>query len=87
MKAKFTTFYVMPMTPQLKRLQNVTYKEVLRFAKMERPDLENLADYPELEALCDALILVRSGAIQTELTDCLPDGMGDEGIILKLNIE
>lgn len=85
MKAKFTTFHVLPMTPQLKRLQNTVYREVLRFAKMERPDLENLADTPELEQLCDCLTLVRSGAIQLDYTDCLP-GSENEGIVLKLNM-
>lgn len=87
MEAKFSTFYVLPMTPQLKRLQDSIYKEVLQFAKMGQPGLENLADCPELEQFCDCLLLVHSKALEVDYTDSLPDGLGDEGIILKLRLE
>lgn len=87
MKTKFTTFHVLSMTPQLRRLQNRLYNEVLAFArfKTHNPKLQDLAKHRGLEALYDVLLLVRSGAIEVEYTDCLP-GCENEGIVLKLNV-
>lgn len=82
-------YYFMPITKKLAKVYNQASREVLAFARFKAGDakLDNLSKYPALEKLCDALFLVNCGAIECDLTDCLPDGLGDEGIVLKLNVE
>lgn len=84
-RARLKTCHFLKMTPELKRLEDAVYKDILAFARFKKgdPHLENL--HPCLEELCDAIILIRSGAIEVESTDCLPFVPGD-GIILKLNL-
>lgn len=88
MKAKFTTFHVLPMTPQLRRVLNHIYKgEILPFArcKTNMPDLEDLSGHPELESLCDLLFLSRLGIIECHFTDAFAEE--GETLLLKLNLE
>lgn len=87
--ARLKTYYFMPITKRLAKTYNQASKEVLAFARFKSgdADLDDLTKYPSLEKLCDAFFLIKSGAIECGLTDCLPEGLGDEGLILKLNIE
>lgn len=85
--AKLQQVFLLPITAKLRRLQDTTYREVLAFARTitGRSDLQGLTDHPELEQLCDALFLIKSGAMEIEYTDSLTDKVG-EGIVLKLNV-
>lgn len=87
-KSRLKSCLFLPVTPNLKKLQDSLYRKVLAFAQHStgRPDLENLSDFPEYEPLCDAFLLIQSGAIECIYTDCLPDE-SREGIVVKMNME
>lgn len=89
MTARLKPYYFVPITKKLAKAYDKASREVLDFARFKAGDekLDDLTKFPALEKLCDALFLIKCGAIECDLTDCLPDGLGDEGIILKLNIE
>ncbi len=85
-KARLESYFVMKITPDLRRIQDEVYREVLGFARFMtgKEDLENIEGVPELEQFCDALFLIRSGALQCLFADYLPDHDG-ESIMLKMN--
>jgi len=83
--AKLESYFVMKITPDLRRIQDEVYREVLGFAKFMtgNSDLESIEAVPTFEMLCDAYFLVRTGAVKCLYTDYLPDYEG-ESIMLKM---
>ena len=75
------------LTPPLTQLMDEVYYEVREFArwKWQDPNLEDFSQQPELEAVTDALFLIRSGALQVEFRDSFTED-GRDAILLQLKV-
>lgn len=77
-------YYLLPISEKLRKIYDDSCFEVLSLWR-KQPGRENLEVMPEeIESLCDAYFLIRSGAISCELVDYHP-GVENEAVIIGIN--